>query len=67
MSYELLGIIIRLQMPFKRFLSSHIKKYSFHVGTLPLNDVRRMLMQLYDALLTYVKGCFHECFNERAQ
>ena len=39
-AYELLCIIITLQMPGKNFLSSHMMKHSFHIGTLPQNDIR---------------------------
>ena len=48
----------------ERFLSSHILKHSFHIGTLSRNDVKRTSMQRYDAILTSVKVCFHECLNE---
>ena len=63
-AYESLRIIIRLQMLGKRFLSSHMMKHSFHIGTLPRNDVRRTSMQRYDAILTSVKVCSHECFTK---
>ena len=53
-------------MPGKRFLSSHMMKHSFHIGTLPRNNVRRMLIQHYDIILTSVKVCSHECLIERA-
>ena len=53
--YELLRIIIRLQMPGKRFLSSHMMIHSFHADTLLRNDVIGTLMQRFDAILTFVK------------
>ena len=50
-------------MPGKRFLSSHMIEHSFHIGTVPRNDVGTSI-QRYDAIMTSVKVCSHECLNE---
>ena len=66
-AFELLHIIIRLRMPGKRFLSSHMMKHCFYMDTLPQNDVRRTLMQRFDAILVSVKVCSYECLNKGAK